>query len=195
VRFPSTQLLNTISSAHEPSRAELAMSFLEKVKEREAEKQRRKDEIEKKMPEWVQAVSQLCTLIRQRVQPPSQTRRFGETPIVRAQRLDCRLDNFQLDSLEIAYKLEGMSATVKPLSLSDPNVRGAAGCVLLEGQGQVYRLLWDGGEPRSVVGHWQINDSDGGKKALTEDSLDETLEIVFGLTEKTPKTPKRRIRV
>jgi len=167
------------------------MSFLEKVKQREAEKQRRQDEIQKKMPEWAQAVGQLCILIRKLVQP--EVRRSGDNSAPRAQRGTCRVDGFQLETLKITDEPEGKNATVKPLSLSDPKAQGAVGCVLLEGQDQVYRLLWDG-KSHAVPDHWQIVDSDGDTKALTEDTLDETLETIFGLREKAPKTPTRRIR-
>lgn len=54
--------------------AEVAMTFLEKVKQGEAEKQRVKDDIQKRMPLWIEAVTQLCNLIVQRVQPEPRRR-------------------------------------------------------------------------------------------------------------------------
>jgi hypothetical protein len=170
----------------------MAMTFLETVEQREAEKQRLKDDIQNRTPGWAQAVNQLSSLIVQRVQPNAR-RVIGKSFPVLAQRGTCRVDGFQMATLEIAYKSEEKTATVKPLSLGDPKVQGAVGCVLLEGQGQVCQLLWDG-KSQAVPGHWQIKDSDGDTVALTEDTLDETLKILFGLIERPLKPPKKYTR-
>ncbi len=122
---------------------------------------------------------------------PAEGPSHAKKPPALAKRSTCRVDDFELATLEITDQPEGKKATVKPTSLSGPKPEGAVGCVLLEGQGHVYQLLWDG-KSQAVAGRWQIGDSDGDTKELAEDTLDERLEILFDFSEKPAKLPKKQ---
>jgi len=181
------------------------MSFLENIKRKEQDKRR--------ASAWSQAVGQLSRFIRQYLRKAEK----GSALLVKPDLL--RVDNVLLDRLTIF--LDGETVTATPLALSDWRAR-EGGCVVIHStNGVIYNLLWDGVSP-AVQDHWKIVRADdyarldkvrsdhavacGGLESksepLSERSLDETLDNLFGLTrrgelpssESTPiSNPPRRL--
>jgi hypothetical protein len=76
---------------------------------------------------------------------------------------------------------------VTPLSLTDKKAQGVGGCVAVHSESGIdYDLVWDG-KSHIVVDHWLIQKTPTGGKAtrkataLSADSFDKALRILFGL--------------
>jgi len=163
------------------------MSFLDNVKRHEQEKHR--------MYAWSQSVKQLSRFLRQYLRTAE-----AESPLrVKADLL--RVDKVLLDRLTVF--LHGESVTVTPLSLSDSRTPECGGCILVQSTtGVAYHFLWDGVTP-AHQDHWLIVRADNHHHAaeveldhltvsyadslraeaqpLSDRSLDEALETLFGL--------------
>lgn len=181
------------------------MSFLDNIKRKEQEKRRTSG--------WSHAVGQLSRFIRQYLRKAESGSALLVTPDL------LRVGNVLLDRLTIF--LDGETVTATPLALSDSRA-GEGGCVVIQStNGVIYNLLWDGVSP-AVPDHWKIVRADdcarldkapsdyavprGGLESrsepLSERSLDEALDNLFGLTgrrelpssESTPiSNPPRRL--
>lgn len=159
------------------------MSFLEDIEKIEQDKRQLQQEIRNRMPAWVHAVNQLWRFIENHLYRPGQVGRESLIQVHADE--NHRVDNFQLGRLTITY--DGKKVGVTPLSLTDPQVRGAAGCVVLQSDGVAFDLRWDGSSSHGVGGHWAIIQTAGGSKAkaneqpLTSDTFDDALRRLFGL--------------
>jgi hypothetical protein len=166
------------------------MSFLDNVKRREQENYR--------TSVWTQSVRQLCRFIRQYL-------RLAETEsslLVRADLL--RVEKILLDRLTMFFNGETVTAT--PLALSDSRAPEQGGCVVMQSTNRVtYNLLWDG-KSATLQDHWKLVRVDnhagpnilqigrltvscaanaGDVETLCETSLDEALNMLFGLADRT----------
>lgn len=160
------------------------MSFLENIKRKEQEK--------RQSAAWSLAVGHLSRFIRQYLRKAEKGSALVITPDL------LRVGDALLDRLTLF--LDGETVTATPLSLSDPKAKDG-GCVMLQStNGVIYHLLWDGGSP-AVQDHWKIVHVDDRARsdkvpsdeasaraglesrieALSEKSLDEALDNLFGL--------------
>jgi hypothetical protein len=163
------------------------MSFLDNVKRQEQEKHR--------MSAWSQSVNHLSRYLRKYLRKAE-----AESPLrVKADLL--RVDKILLDRLTVF--LHGETVTVTPLSLSDSRTPESGGCILVQSTtGVAYHFLWDG-VSSADQDHWLVVRADNRHQAaeveldhltvsyadsvreeaqpLSEKSLDEALETLFGL--------------
>jgi hypothetical protein len=175
------------------------MSFLDNVKRQEQEKHR--------TSAWSQSVNHLSRFIRQHLRKAE-----AESPLkVTADLL--RVDKVLLDRLTVFLHEERV--TVSPLSLSDSRAPEHGGCILVQStNGVAYHLLWDGISP--VVQHWAIvpagnrpqtdkvkldhltvshaDSVRGEAQPLSEKSLDEAFETLFGLANRVESNPHQAQR-
>jgi hypothetical protein len=154
------------------------MSFLENIKRKEQEKRR--------TSAWSQAVGQLSRFIRQYLRKAEK----GSALLVKPDLL--RVGNVLLDRLTIF--LDGETVTATPLAVSDSRSSEEGSVVIQSTNGIIYNLLWDGVSP-ALPDHWKLVRADdcarpetgrgsyeSKSEPLSERSLDEALDNLFGLT-------------
>jgi hypothetical protein len=166
------------------------MSFLDNVKRQEQEKHR--------TSAWSQSVvNYLSRYLRQYL------RKAEAKSALRVKADLFRVDKILLDRLTVLLHEE--TVTITPLSFSDSRAPARGGCILVQStNGVVYHLLWDGISP-VVQDHWVIARADNRRQRdniepdhrtvsyadpgrelqpLSEKSLDEAFETLFGLADR-----------
>jgi hypothetical protein len=161
------------------------MSFLDNVKRQEQEKHR--------TSAWSQSVNYLSRYLRQYL------RKAEAESSLRVKADLFRVDKILLDRLTVFLHEE--TVTITPLSFSDSRVPARGGCILVQStNGVAYHLLWDGISPvvqdhwvivragnqpyKVELGHLTVFHADSARveaQPLSEKSLDEALETLFGL--------------
>ncbi|MGO9451264.1 MAG: hypothetical protein ACLQDV_09515 [Candidatus Binataceae bacterium] len=163
------------------------MSFLDDVKEIEKKRQLHRQEIQNKIPAWVQATNGLSSFVRRHLHPTPEADTESQPPLVGLDARELRVDGFQFEELTITY--DKRKAVLTPLSLEDEKSGDVGGRAVLRAENGsiVFDLLWDG-KSHEVKDHWQIVQTAGGSKAnrgkqkpFTGESLDEALKRLFGL--------------
>jgi len=167
---------------------EYSMSFHDHLIRQEQEKRR--------ASAWPQAVRLLSWFIRDYL------RRTAARSALAIKHDLIRVDRVPMDRLTIY--LDGETAIITPLVLNDARSPQRGGCVVAQSTtGAGYWLLWDGASAQ-VENHWRISregeaDASGIKpdhptvflsetgaraEALSEVTLDEALDRLFGLSER-----------
>jgi hypothetical protein len=165
-----------------------AVSFLDKVRKLEEDKVKSNQDIQNRMPSWVQATTGLCDFIRRRLRGEDLT---WPSPI-EMNVSSVRIGSHEFEVLTIVYN--NIKVEVKPMSpdrneahvsdRSDQFAAAKAGCVtILSSNGIEYRLFWNGASHKALD-TWEIVKSSTRNPRflpLTAENLDIALEKLFGL--------------
>lgn len=163
------------------------MSFLDDVKRQEKQKNRES--------EWFRAVEYLCRFTRQYLRKAEARSQLIIKPDL------IRVNKILLDRLTIF--LNGETVTIAPLSLSDSRAPSGGGCVVMSSTNGVIFHAWWNRNATAAANDWVIfpvedprnstkgdsnqfsavfADSTPAEETLSEDSLDQALLKLFGVT-------------